>query len=187
MNFFLRSFLIIWIPGLVLYLLLIRFKEYIFFDVFMPPYTFMKVYFGSMILLHSFVIHAYLHFLKLLPAKLKKMNKSVFQKRGFNLHLSFDEAFKKCLDSCVVLEDFIITNNDISSGLIVAQAIDPNSPIAGEIVTFKLKRINENLSSVVCCSKPKTKVVLVDGFRSLIIVERILHYLEEFIYVKEQD
>ena len=96
--------------------------------------------------------------------------------RHVELRLPYDQAFDLCLSSASAVKKSTIRTEDRSLGRIEAKA-GMTRKSWGEVISFDLRRVDENRTRVEVSSKPALWTTLVDGGKNLENVERIAETL----------
>ncbi len=92
--------------------------------------------------------------------------------RHVELRLPYDQAFDLCISSLNAVKKGRIRREDRPSGRIEAKA-GMTWKSWGEVISFDLRRIDENRTRVELSSKPVLRTTLVDGGKNLENVEKI--------------
>lgn len=99
--------------------------------------------------------------------------------RSFDITLSYNEVYKKCLKSVNLIQNCKIKYKDYSTGKIEALT-GLNLKSWGEIITFDLQKIDKNKTQVKISSKPAVPITFVDYGKNLENIEIIASDLNNY-------
>lgn len=102
----------------------------------------------------------------------------VKQKRVITLLVNYEKAFELCKESAAVLHRPKVKNEDLNSGIITVKT-GLKWTSFGQMILFKVKRININLTEVEIFTRPIPRTVLVSNGESWKYVEEISNFLKE--------
>lgn len=102
----------------------------------------------------------------------------VHQVRNIELNLPYNKVFNLCIESLNLIKRCEIEEKDSSQGKIIAK-VGVNWMTSGDIISFKIHKINDNKSQVEVSSKPRMPTVIIDWGKNLENVETISSFLRE--------
>ena len=126
---------------------------------------------GILVLIHLLLV-------KRITGKLSASACDVFQERAIVLQAPYDLAFDLSKESLDELRWHTIKTENRATGEIKAQT--PFSTTTwGEHISFKIKRVTEQLTQVEVSSKPIWRIMIIDFCNNLRNVEEISKYLSK--------
>jgi hypothetical protein len=101
----------------------------------------------------------------------------VHHTRKVNLNLSYDEAYKACVESIHQIKKSKIVKEDPINGTVDAKA-GISWKTFGDKISFKLKRLENDHTEVEFSSRPIIRTTLIDYGKNLRNVQIIENYLK---------
>lgn len=116
--------------------------------------------------------------LKNMPYEISEKTTGVRHIRNIELRIPYDEAFNLCIKSCDLIKGCKIRNFDLATGIIVTKT-GISFKCWGEVITFDLRKINDEKTQIVVLSKPVISTTLVDFGKNIDNVEKITTFLND--------
>jgi hypothetical protein len=115
---------------------------------------------------------------KQLPFGKSEEAMGVHHVRNAELLLPYDVTFNTCINSLSSIEKCRIQSKDRSQGKIIAKT-SMTWKTSGDVISFKLGRIDNEKTQVEVSSRPIVRTILVDYGKNLKNVETILRIIKE--------
>jgi hypothetical protein len=127
-----------------------------------------------------FIILGYLHSraVRKISGVTSVESMGTFQVRNIKMHLPFEGAFDRCIESLGVIRKCRVREQDRSRGKIIAKS-SVNWKTWGDTISFEITGAGSEETDVRVSSRPTSRSTIVDYGKNLENVEKIVSFLQK--------